>query len=115
MNNKLPEKFQDLEPFIVGWAAPSHEARWHNRQAKSMAEIKDFYDYMLTRIDQIFDYLDQFPLQRLPDDAKLLFQLALSLAEAGMAVEQFSAPDAAPGSFPASRIGTKAVIDKLFA
>lgn len=115
MNNKLPEQFRDLEPFVVGWAAPTHEARWHNRQAKSMAEIQNFYDYMLTRVDQIFDYLDQFPLQHLPSNAKVLFQLALSLAEAGMAVEQFSAPDAAPGSFPASRIETKAVIDKIFA
>ena len=115
MNNKLPEQFRDLEPLVGEWAAATHEGRWHNRQSKSMAEIQKFYDYMLTRVDQIFDYLDQFPLQRLPSDAKVLFQLALSLAQAGMAVEQFSAPDAAPGSFPASRIETKAVIDHIFA
>lgn len=114
MNNQLPEQFQDLEPFVADWAAPTHQARWHNRQGQSMAEIQKFYDYMLTRIDTIFEYLDQFPVQKLPSNARVLFQLALSLAEAGMAVEQFGAPDAAPGSFPASRIETRAVIDRIF-
>jgi hypothetical protein len=77
----LPESFRDLEPFARTWALPTPAARSEQRDRSSMAEMTALHDAMLSRIEDIFAYLDQHQLTALPDDAKRLLYLALSLAE----------------------------------
>jgi hypothetical protein len=77
----LPESFRDLEPLARNWAQATPEARSEQRDRSTMAEMSAFHDAMLSRIEAIFAYLDQYQLTALPEEAKRLLHLALSLAE----------------------------------
>jgi hypothetical protein len=48
-------------------------------------------------MDDIFAYLEQFPLDDLPAEAQRLFLLSLSLAEVAPAIEQFGQPQVVDG------------------
>lgn len=93
---RLPEHFRDLEPWLA-WALPTETERSNKRQASTFAEIRAFYDTMLARGDEALGYLQQLPVDALPDDARLLFYLTLSLAEVAPAVEQFGQPSVVDG------------------
>ena len=92
----LPEQFQGLEHWI-DWALATEEERSDKRQASTMEDIKAFYDAMLTRMEDVLPYLEQFTLDELPEDARRLFHLTLSLAEVAPAVEQFGQPSVIDG------------------
>lgn len=92
----LPEAFRDLEPWLA-WSLATEKERSDKRQASSLAELRAFYEAMLTRLEDIFAYLDQFPLDALPADAHRLLFLSLSLAEVAPAVEQFGQPQVIDG------------------
>ena len=98
----LPVQFSDLEPFAREWALATTTERNRKRLSSSMDEIKAFYDAMLTRIDAVLTYLNQFPLDDMPQDARRLFDLALSLAEVAPAVECYGQPSVIDG-FEAAR------------
>src|SRR5713101_6531803 len=98
----LPVQFSELEPFAREWAFATTTERNRKRLSSSMDEIKAFYDAMLTRIDAILTYLNQFPLDAMPQDARWLFDLALSLAEVAPAVECYGQPSVIDG-FEAAR------------
>jgi hypothetical protein len=84
----LPEVFQDLEPWKA-WSLETEKERSDMRQASSMDELRAFYDAALARVDDALSYLEQFPLESMPADARRLFLLTLSLAEVAPAIEQF--------------------------
>ena len=67
----LPGEFADLEQFAA-WALPTERERNARRRASPMAEINALYEAVLPRMDAIIEYLNQFPLDALPDDAKRL-------------------------------------------
>lgn len=90
-NAQLPEAFRDLEPWLA-WSLATEQERSDKRQASTMTEIRAFYDVMLTRTEAILSYLEQFPLEQMPEDAQRLFYLTLSLAEVAPAVELFGQP-----------------------
>lgn len=92
----LPEAFRDLEPWLA-WCLATEKERSDKRQASNLAELQAFYDAMLARMEDIFAYLEQFPLDGLPADAYRLFLLTLSLAEVAPAVEQFGQPQVIDG------------------
>lgn len=98
----LPDGFQDYEPFVNKWALATERARNQTRLSSPMAEIQALYDALLPRMDEIIDYLNQFPLNELPEDARRLFYLTLSLAEVAPAVEFYKQPEVIDG-FPADR------------
>jgi hypothetical protein len=86
----LPEKFQDLEPIAGVWSLATETARNRQRLASSMEEMTRFSETLLPRLDEIFEYLDQFAVDKLPDAAsKNLFYLTLSLAEVAPALETY--------------------------
>jgi hypothetical protein len=101
--NQLPEQFRDLQQLVDGgWALPTERARNMKRLSSPMAEIKGLYDALLARIDDIVGYLNQFPLDSMPEDARTLLNLTLSLAEVAPAVEFYGQPEVVYG-FPPSR------------
>lgn len=85
---QLPEQFADLERFI-DWSLPKETERNHKRLTSTMEELQTFYDAMLLRIEPILDYLNQFPLNQMSDDAQRLMHLTFSLCEAAFAVEVY--------------------------
>ena len=93
---RLPEQFQDLEQWMA-WSLETEGERSDHRQASAMEDITAFYEAMLARMDEVLPYLEQFSLEDLPDDARRLFYLTLSLAEVAPAVEQFGQPSVVDG------------------
>ena len=93
---QLPAAFADLEPFIA-WSLATESERQRKRLSSSMGAIQAFYDVILPRMNGIIDYLDQFPLNAMPADARRLLDLTFSLAEIAPAVEQFKQPSVADG------------------
>jgi hypothetical protein len=82
----LPPDFADLEPF-AGWALPTEGERYTRRLASTMDELQAFYDAAFPRLDEVLDYLDQFPLAEIPDDARNLLWLCSSLVTVSFPVE----------------------------
>ena len=92
----LPAQFCDLERWCQ-WSLATEQARSDMRQTSTMADIQAFYDDLLKRTAAILVYVEQFPLDNMPEDAQRLFYLTLSLAEVAPAVELFRQPDVVDG------------------
>lgn len=88
----LPAAFADLERFVGYWAKETQMERLYQRLAAKMGRIQEFYDAVTPRLAQILDYLDQFPLGALPEDAQRLYLLTLAAAQVAPAVELFKQP-----------------------
>jgi hypothetical protein len=100
----LPEEFADLEPFAATWALPGLNERHAQRLASTMPELQAFYDVTVPRIEPAIEYLDQFPVDDLPEDAKHLFWLLCSVSLISFAVDVFKqpkVPDSGDGTLPA--------------
>jgi hypothetical protein len=93
----LPEQFRDLERFATDWSIERESDRSEKRLASSMTEISRFYDAIMPRMDAILAYLNQLPLNALPDDARRLLWLTLSLAEISPAIHFYGQPTVIDG------------------
>ena len=83
----LPSEFADLEPFAAAWSLPSEPERYAKRLASSMTEIQEFYDAVTPRAEAAMTYLDQYPLDDMPEDALNLMYLLYSMIVVSFAVE----------------------------
>jgi hypothetical protein len=102
---KLPKEFSDLERFVdAGWALPREHDRWRRRVESTTAEIKDFYETMLPRVDSIVQHLDRYSLEALPEKDRPLFYLALAFMDVAPAWEVFQASDLPEPVFPIDRM-----------
>ncbi len=91
MSPVLPPDFADLEPF-ADWCLPSEAERYAKRLASSMDEMQAFYDAAFPRLPQILVYLDDLPLDDLPEDAHRLLELSYSLVNVSFPVEVWRQP-----------------------
>jgi len=87
----LPAEFADLEPF-ADWCLEFERERYAKRLASSMPEMQAFYDAAFPRLEAAMDYLDQFALDALPDNAKHLLWLYYSLINVSFPVEVWRQP-----------------------
>ncbi|MET3620120.1 hypothetical protein [Burkholderia ambifaria] len=103
----LPDGFEDLAVFVDDWAIATECDRYAKRLATPMDEIRDFYNVISTRMDEIMQHLSAHPatdLAALPDSTLRLYRLALSYFEASHPIElHWSSPNLSD-SFPAERI-----------
>ena len=88
----LPAEFADLEPFAERWCLAAEHERYEVRLAASMDEMHTFYDAAFPRMEAAMAYLDQFPLDELPDDARNLMRVLYSLISISFAVEAWRQP-----------------------
>ena len=88
----LPKEFSDLEALAKLWSLPTERDRYDRRLASSMDELQAFYDALVPRAKDAMAYLDQFPLDELPDDALNLLRLLYSLSTVSFAVDCFKQP-----------------------
>ena len=103
MDTSLPEAFRDLERVVQVWSLPSQNQREAARRASSAQERKEFYGAAVPRLAAIIDYLNQFPLGSMPEDAQRLLHLTLSVAEIAPNVELYKGSATVPFSFEESR------------
>jgi hypothetical protein len=85
--NVFPKEFSDLEP-LREWSVATDTERIQKRDNSSDDELRKFYDALLPRMDEVFQYLNRFPLDRMPADARRLFDLAISFMEIANIVER---------------------------
>ena len=88
----LPPEFSDLEPFAKTWCVASEPERYAKRLSSTMDEIQEFYDAIFPRAEAAIQYLEKFPLDKLPDDAWRLLKLLYSLILISFAVEIWKQP-----------------------
>ena len=93
MSPMLPADFVDLEPFAAKWSLPTEHERYATRLSSSMDEMQAFYDACFPRAEAAIAYLDQFPLDELPDDATNLLHLLYSLVNVSFPVETWHQPN----------------------
>jgi hypothetical protein len=91
MSNRLPPEFAELEPF-ADWALPTEPERYAKRLSSTMDEMQAFYDAAIPRLEDAAVYLEQLPLDALPDDATRLLQLCYSLINVSFPVEAWRQP-----------------------
>ena len=84
----LPAPFADLERFSQ-WILETENERYDLRLESSMAEMQAFYDAAFARLPEAMTYMDQYPLDDLPDDVKRLLHLFLSLVEVSYPIERW--------------------------
>jgi len=87
----LPAEFADLEPY-ADWDLATEPERYAKRLASSMAKMQAFYDAAFPRLEEAMTYLDKFPLDELPDDARSLLHLMQSLIMVSFPVEAWKQP-----------------------
>ncbi len=83
----LPERFRDLQPFVAEWALPTEGERLARLTRSSIPELKAFYDAMFGRAEGMRSYLDGFPLDAMPGDARTLLDLLLTFIETAHPIE----------------------------
>lgn len=88
----LPREFADLEPWVSDWCLDSEPERYAKRLSSSMDEIQAFYDAVFPRTEAAMQYLEQFSLDELPEDAFRLLKLLYSLIVASFPVEIWKQP-----------------------
>ncbi|EJU14983.1 hypothetical protein LH128_00902 [Sphingomonas sp. LH128] len=99
----LPAGFSDLEPLAEQWALATQNARENRRRSSTPADLQIFYDATVGRLDAMIEYLNAMPLDSMPDDAKNLFYLTLSLAEVAPHIELYGGKTRVPYSFEEER------------
>ena len=92
----LPAPFVGLEPF-VHWSLATERERFMARESSSREELQMFYDAMMPRMAGIAEYLNRFPLDHMPEDARRLLHMALSVVEVSIATELYRQPKAVNG------------------
>jgi hypothetical protein len=98
----LPPQFSDLERFAEEWCLATEPERYAKRLASTMDEMQAFYDGLFPRAEEAIAYLENFPLDDLPDDALRLLHLLYSLIIVSFPVEiwrQPCIPDTGTASF----------------
>lgn len=97
----LPAGFEDLRAFAAVWGKlETQDLRYLQRQESTMAQLQSFYDATAPRLNAIFDHLDTFPMDALPEPEALLYRTALGLTEVAMAIEVFGQPCVPYAPFP---------------
>jgi hypothetical protein len=87
----LPGEFEELERFSA-WALASENERSERRLSSTMEEISEFYAAMHAQMGAILSYLGRHDVAEMPEDAKQLLDLTLSLAEIAPSVEWYDQP-----------------------
>ena len=91
----LPPQFKSLVPYMA-WALPTSAERMNKRLESTPEEIMAFHAAMVPQIDPVIEYLNQFPLDNIPSEAKGLFLIMMAIAEVGIYAEWFAGASEPP-------------------
>lgn len=83
----LPPQFRDLAPFVADWALTSEAARLAKLTTTPIADLKNFYDAIFARAEEIKSYLMPFKLDAMPEGAQTLFDMLLTFIETAHPIE----------------------------
>lgn len=81
--------FSDLTPYIETWGLDTRSGRVNKHLTSSFAEIKAFHDAITPRVEDMLIFLDQFPVDGIPDEHVKLSYTLLALAEIDASVNSW--------------------------
>lgn len=81
--------FSDLTPHIETWGLETRSERVNKHLTSSFEEIKVFHDAIAPRVEEILVFLDQFPVDAIPDEHIKLSYALLALAEIDASVNSW--------------------------
>ena len=84
--------FTELQPFIAQWGLASAHDRLHKRMSANMDDLRAFHSAMVPRLEEIIEFLNQFPVDDIPAEHQPLAHAALSVCEVDDAVQIWNAP-----------------------
>jgi len=82
-------QFAELAPYIEKWGKPTLMDRVHVRCASSFEDLKAFHAAMLPRLREVITFLDQWPLEEIPDEHLPLSYAALAMCEVDNSVNRW--------------------------
>jgi len=88
----LPTEFAELEPYASTWCLATEPERYATRLATPIREMIEFYDAITPRAEEALTYLDQFDLDKMPDEATNLLHLLYSMVMVSFPVEAWGQP-----------------------
>ncbi|NQV56052.1 MAG: hypothetical protein HQ503_09370 [Rhodospirillales bacterium] len=77
----FPDAFMNLAEWGDEWVIADVDERYLKRINSKLDKIREFYQAVFPRLKDIMEYLDQYPLDGMPPEAKRLFDLALTAME----------------------------------
>ncbi len=95
----LPSEFSDLEPYAADWVIATEAERNAFRIQRTMDELDAFHNAVFPRLDDLCEYIDQFPLDAMPAPAARLLRLGQMVMEIMPATMVYREPDV-PNSVP---------------
>jgi hypothetical protein len=89
MSAALPTPFHSYDSLLAEWRFEQERERANKRITAPIEDLQQFCSLLRPRIDEIIEYLNGFPNdpERLPDDAKNLYLLALMFMEASVPID----------------------------
>jgi hypothetical protein len=103
--------FTDLEPFVKEWGLPTTHDRLVKRLNSSFEDLQSFHAAMSPRLDGIIEFLNQFPLDAIPEDYQALARTTLAMCEVDDAVSKWGAPTSPLAASPLRFTAKKSFYD----
>ena len=85
-------KFAELEEFVSAWGLSMAHERLIKRSSATMAEIQYFYAAITPRLEEIIDFLNEYPVDDIPPEYLPLSYTALAVCEIDDAMNVWHAP-----------------------
>lgn len=104
MSIMLPTQFENLEPFVGKWAKGTANQRQLERLNSTREELSAFYGAIISEIEAILEFLNQYPFGDLPKEFRSLYWLTLSLAEIAPNIELYGGDTGVPHAFKETRL-----------
>lgn len=92
--------FSELEPMIHEWGLPTLHDRVVKRMNSSFEELEAFHAAMTPRLEEIIQFLNEFPLDEIPEEHLPLAWTALAMCEVDDAVSKWGAPTSSGACSP---------------
>lgn len=85
-------KFPELDEFVNSWGLSTAHERLVRRSNATMDEIRSFYDAITPKLEEVIDFLNEFPIDKIPEEYLALSYTALAVCEIDDAVNVWHAP-----------------------
>ena len=73
--------FSDLKEFMDEWGYADAHERLKKRSNAEFSDIKKFYDAVVPRLEEIIEFLNQYPVDDIPGEFRPLAYMALAACE----------------------------------
>ena len=78
--------FSELGKYLDEWGLDSAHERLRKRSEATLEESNEFYEAIVPRLEEIIVFLNQFPVDKIPNEYKSLANMALAICEVDDAI-----------------------------